>query len=316
MKVKLTLGKAISIALLVVLALVPVISPELFYVDFMLLLYMYAIIAVGWNIIGGYTGYYSFGHTSFFGLGAYTTAILVTKLGVSPFITFPLGGLVAAAFAFIIGYPTLRLKGAYFAIATLSLSFALQILAFNLTPVTGGGEGITLPLPPWDIKTTITMIYYIMFSIFIAAVATTYILERSRVGLALKCIRDNELAAESVGIPTTLMKFIAFLLSAFFPGVAGGVFAYYATYIDPPTVFNPSISMFAIVFSMFGGAGTVTGPIIGSAILFTISQIARYTITVPGFDLMVFSLIAIAIILFMPKGIVGVVREKFKVMLP
>lgn len=112
------------------------------------------------------------------------------------------------------------------------------------------------------------------------------------------------------------MKFIAFLLSAFFPGVAGGVFAYYATYIDPPTVFNPSISMFAIVFSMFGGAGTVTGPIIGSAILFTIDQLARYTITIPGFDLMIFSIIAIIIILFMPEGIVGVVRRKFRAKLP
>jgi len=316
MKPTVTLGKVVAVVIFIILALVPVFSPELFYVDFMLLLYMYAVIAAGWNIIGGYTGYYCFGHTAFFGLGAYTTAILVTKLGVSPFITFPLGGLVAAAFAFVIGYPTLRLKGAYFAIATLSLSFALQILALNLTPITGGGEGISLPLPPWDIETTITIIYYIMLSVFAATIATTYFLERSRVGLALKCIRDNELAAESVGIPTTMMKFIAFLLSAFFPGVAGGIFAYYATYIDPPTVFNPSISMFAIVFSMFGGAGSVTGPIIGSAILFTVSQAARYTIVVPGFDLMVFSVIAIAIILFMPKGIVGVLREKYRIRLP
>ncbi len=295
------------------LAMFPLLSPELFYVDFLLLLFMYATIAAGWNIIGGYTGYYSFGHTAFFGLGAYTTAVLVTKLGMSPFLTFPLCGLVAAGFAFIIGYPTLRLKGAYFAIATLSLSFALQILALNLTPITGGGEGLTLPLPPWSIRVTVTIIYYIMYAVFIATILATYLLERSRIGLALKCIRDNELAAESIGIPTTRMKFIAFLLSAFFPGIAGGVFAYYATYIDPPTFFNPSISMFAIVFSMFGGAGTVLGPVVGTAILFTIDQIARYTITVPGFDLMIFSIIAIAIILFMPKGIVGVLRGRIQV---
>jgi len=312
----LTKARVAILAALVLLALVPIVSPEVFYIDFLLLLFMYTIVAAGWNIIGGYTGYYSFGHTSFFGLGAYTTAILISKLGISPFITFPLGGLVAAVFAFVIGYPTLRLKGAYFAIATLSLSFALQILALNLTPITGGGEGISLPLPPWDIRTTITIIYYIMLVVYVATIGTTYLLEKSRIGLALKCIRDDELAAESVGIPTTLMKFIAFLLSAFFPGVAGGIFAYYATYIDPPTVFNPGISMFAIVFSMFGGAGTVTGPVIGSAILFTVDLLARYTITVPGFDLMVFSAVAVIIILFIPKGLVGILREKTGVRIP
>ncbi len=315
-KFKLTQSKIIVLVTLVLLALVPFISPELFYVDFLLLLFMYTVIAAGWNIIGGYTGYYSFGHTAFFGLGAYTTAILVSKYGISPFLTFPLGGIVAALFAFIIGYPTLRLKGAYFAIATLSLSFALQILALNLTPITGGGEGITLPLPPWDIHTTITIIYYIMLIVLAATVTATYLLEKSRIGLALKCIRDDEIAAESVGINTTMMKFIAFLLSAFFPGVAGGLFAYYATYIDPPTVFDPRISMFAIVFTMFGGAGTVTGPIIGSAILFTVDLMARYTITIPGFDLMVFSAIAITIILFLPHGLVGALREKLKLKIP
>jgi len=304
------------LAIIAFLAIFPWISPETFFVDFLLLLFMYAIIAGGWNIIGGYTGYPSFGHTAFFGLGAYTTAILVSRFGISPFITAILGGLVAAGFAFLIGYPTLRLKGPYFAIATLSMGFVLQILFLNLGPITGGGEGISLPLPPWHIEITITIIYYAMFITLLATILTTYLLERSRVGLALRCIRDDELAAETSGVPTTKLKLISFMLSAFFPGVAGGIYAYYSTYIDPFTVFTPAISMFAIIFSMFGGAGTVFGPLIGSAILFTIDEAARYSFTVPGIDLIVFSGIAMAVVIFFPEGLVGLLRERIGVKIP
>lgn len=292
------------------LVIFPLVSPELFYVDFLLLLYMYTIIAIGWNIIAGYTGYPSFGHAAFFGVGAYTTAILMVRLGISPLITAVLGGIVAAAFGLLIGYPTLRLKGAYFAIATLTLGFIMEILFLNLGPITGGPEGISLPLPPWNIATFKTILYYYYLGVLALATYATYKLEKSRIGLALRCIRDDELAAESVGIPTTRLKMVALILSAFFPGVAGGLYSYYATYIDPPTVFSATISMYAIVLTMFGGSGTVLGPLIGGAILFTISRAMRYVITLPGIDLMIFSALAIFVILFMPDGIIGKLREK------
>jgi len=289
---------------------------EIFYEGFLLLIFMYSSITAGWNILAGYTGYPSFGHVSFFGLGAYTTAILLLRYGLSPFITCILGGVVAASFALLIGYPTLRLKGAYFAIATLSLGFVLQILFLNLGPITGGGEGLSLPLTPWDIKTTTHIFYYAMLLVLLASTFTTYMLEKSKFGLAFKCIRDDELAAESSGVPTTKLKMMAFLLSAFFPGMAGGLYSYYASYIDPITVFDPKISMFVIVFTIFGGGGTVLGPILGTTILFSIGQIMRYSFTIPGIDLIVFSVIAIAVILFMPQGIIGVLREKYRIKLP
>lgn len=307
------------ISLIIVGALLiifPLLSPELFYVDFLLLLYMYAIIALGWNILAGYTGYPSFGHAAFFGVGAYTTAILMMRLGISPLITTVLSGIMAAAFGLLIGYPTLRLKGAYFAIATLTLGFIMEILFLNLGPITGGPEGISLPLPPWNITTFKTILYYYFLGVLALAIYTTYKLERSRIGLAFRCIRDDELAAESIGIPTTRLKMVALLLSAFFPGVAGGLYSYYATYIDPPTVFSPAISLYAIVLTMFGGSGTVLGPVIGTAILFTVSQTARYTVTLPGIDLMVFSALAIFVILFMPEGIIGKLRERLEVRIP
>jgi len=300
----------------IILAVFPLIAPELFYVDFMLLLFMYAIIASGWNILAGYTGYPSFGHAAFFGIGAYTTAILMINYGISPFITAPLAGLMASGFALLIGYPTLRLKGAYFAITTLSFGFVMEILFLNLEPITGGAQGISLPLPPWDIVTSKTIFYYAFLVVLAISTYTTYRLERSKLGLALRCIRDDELASESVGVPTTKLKMISFLLSAFFPGVAGGLYSYYATYIDPPTVFAATISMYAIVMTIFGGGGTVLGPVIGTAILFTVAQATRYTFTIPGIDLMVFSALAIFVIIFMPEGIVGKLRKKFKVRLP
>lgn len=307
------------IALIIVGALLivfPLVSTELFYVDFLLLLFMYATIAAGWNILAGYTGYPSFGHTAFFGIGAYTTAILMMRFGMSPLATAVLGGVMAAGFALLIGYPTLRLKGAYFAITTLSFGFVMEILFLNLGPITGGPQGISLPLPPWDINTSKTIFYYGFLAVLAVAVYTTYRLERSKIGLALKCIRDDELASESTGIPTTKLKMMAFLLSAFFPGVAGGLYSYYATYIDPPTVFSPTISMYAIVMTIFGGGGTVLGPVVGTAILFTVAQVTRYTFTLPGIDLMVFSALAIFVILFMPEGVVGKLREKLGVRIP
>jgi len=295
---------------ILLLFLIPLLPVELFYIDFLLLLYMYAINAMGWNILAGYTGYVSFGHAAFFGVGAYTTAILMDKFGVSPFITSILGGLAASIFASLIGYPTLRLKGAYFAITTLSFGFVMEILFLNLESITGGAHGISLPLPPWDIRTFKIIFYYAFLISLLLVTYTTYKLERSRLGLALKCIRDNELAAESIGIPTTTMKMIAFMLSALFLGISGGLYSYYATYIDPPTAFSPNISMYAIVMTILGGGGTVLGPIIGAIILFTISQFTRYTFTVPGIDLMIFSGVAILVILFMPEGIVGRLRER------
>ncbi len=288
----------------------PLLSSEIFYIDFLLVLFMYATIAVGWNIIGGYTGYVSFGHVAFFGLGAYTTAILLVRFGLSPFVTCILGGVVAIVFALLIGIPTLKLKGAYFAIATLGLGFVLQLLFLNLGSLTGGGEGLSLPLPPWDIKTSVEIFYYAMFIVFLASVLTTYWLEHSRFGLALKCIRDDELSAETSGIPTAKLKTMAFLLSAFFPAVSGGLFSYYATYIDPITVFDPKISMYAIVFSMLGGSGSVLGPVIGSIILYSVAQTARYLITAPGVDVMVFSAIAVAVIIYLPEGIVGFLKGR------
>ncbi|MGC9115929.1 MAG: branched-chain amino acid ABC transporter permease [Fervidicoccaceae archaeon] len=298
----------IFIAVILSFAIIPLIpSIETFYIDFLLLFFMYATVAESWNILSGYTGYSSFGHATFFGIGAYVSAILILTKNLPFFIDAIIGGITSGFVALLVGYPTLKLKGAYFAIATLTLGFISQIVFLNIQP--SQAFGISLPLPPYSIRNFKIISYYSFFIVMMITIGITYFLDKTEIGLALKCIRDDEIGAQSIGINTTKYKMFAFLLSALFSGIAGGLYSYYATYIDPYVVFSPSISMYAIVMSIFGGQGTVFGPILGSFILFSVSQSIRYSTTFPGVDLMGFSLVAIAVILFMPEGIVGRIRK-------
>jgi branched-chain amino acid transport system permease protein len=261
--------------------------------------WMWAGLALAWNIIGGYAGYVSFGHAAFFGLGAYTTALLMQpERDWNFFLTLPVAAAVAAVVAAIVGWPTLKLRGAYFAIATWALAEAVAQLV-NVADFTGGSYGLTLPVQP-----STSYFFYVMLIAAIVAYAAGYLLlERSRFGYKVKAVRDSEAAAESVGINTTLVKNEAFVISAVIPAVFGGINAYWITFINPPSVLSTEITDQMVVMVLIGGLGHAWGPALGAAALYIINRqfLAAFGDTT-SYIAMVGALVAL-VVLFLPDGL-------------
>ena len=233
----------------------------------MLQLFMWIALAQSWNLISGLTGYVSFGHVAFFGMGSYTTAILVVQ-GVAWPLAAVAGGAMAVVLAFVIGWPCLRLKGPYFAIAMLGLNEVLRVIASYFEGLTGGGLGLSLPTLDASVR-----IYYAMGLVALAVTALTYLIVTSRFGLRLMTIREDEVAAEAMGIDTFRYKIYAFLLSAAAPGIVGGLAARDMGYIEPISVFPLVTTITMIVMVLFGGKGTIWGPVLGAVILFTFQEL-------------------------------------------
>jgi len=274
-------------------------------IRFMLQLFMWVALAQSWNLISGLTGYVSFGHVAFFGTGAYATAILVTTHG-WPWPAAAVGGGVAAALlALLIGYPCLRLKGPYFAISMLGLNEVMRVLVSYFEGLTGGGLGLSLPTLYASVA-----IYYAMGLAALAATGAAYLIITSRFGLRLMTIREDEVAAEAMGIDTARYKLYAFLLSAFVPGVVGGLFARDLGYIEPVAVFPLAFTITMIVMALFGGKGTVWGPVLGAAALFVFQELvwARFLYL----HQILFGAIIILVVLFVPRGILGVLQQRYR----
>lgn len=275
-----------------------VVSP--FMVQFLINLFMMAILAESWNIIGGFTGYASFGNVAFFGIGAYTTGVLLTRAAVPFGIALPAGGLLAMLFGALVGLPILRLKGHYFAIATLGVAETMREVVYNLE-ITGAGTGLVMPIT----RSPLTF-FYLMLGILTAVTLLNWWLSASRFGYGLIAIREDEDAADTMGINTPLYKTIAFALSGAFTGLAGGVYAYWITFIDPDAVFKVIVTIQMIIMAVFGGAGTVLGPLLGALVLSSVSDLlATQLVTLAelfnGF-------IIILVVLFMPKGLSDLIR--------
>ncbi len=261
--------------------------------------WMWAGLALAWNIIGGYAGYVSFGHAAFFGLGAYTTALLMQpERHWNFFLTLPVAAAVAAVVAAIVGWPTLKLRGAYFAIATWALAAAVAELV-NVADFTGGSFGLTLPVQP----STSYFFYVMLIAAIVAYVVAYVLLERSRFGYKVKAVRDNEAAAESVGINTTLVKNEAFVLSAVIPAVFGGINAYWITFINPPSVLSTEITDQMVVMALIGGLGHPWGPALGAAVLYIVNRqfLAAFGDTT-SYIAMVGALVALVVV-FLPDGL-------------
>jgi len=270
---------------------------------------MYAIVTAALNIIAGFAGYAAFGNIVFFGIGAYTTAMLMLRVGFPWWGGVIVGGLLAAVYAILLGIPILRLRGHYFAIATLGINRATEQIALDWGSFTGGGKGITLPLPKMEIQQFYAMIYFIMFGLLLLTVLANFIISRSRLGYALRAIRDNEDAAEASGIFPARCKITAWAISAFLTGLTGGVFAYWFSFIEPATVFDIMIAVKAFVMMMLGGAGTVLGPVLGAFLIELISE------TVWGkfltLHMMILGVIMVAVVILIPKGMLDMFRRKF-----
>ena len=266
--------------------------------SFVLFTMMYVVLALSWNIISGFTGYTSFGHVAFYGIGAYACAILVADHG---WFWLPALGVCAAVAALVgvaIGYPVLRLKGPYFAIAMLGAAEGTRVVATVWDSLTHGGLGISLPSAETSMET-----YYAMLALMLLTIVVAYAVGHSRFGVRLNAIREDEGAAEALGINATLYKLAAFVLSAVFPAVAGGIQAYKVLYIDPPSVFFVQITIAMALMSMLGGKGTVIGPILGAVLLYTAQELTW--VNFPTAHLIAYGLFIVLVARFMPRGLMG-----------
>lgn len=271
----------------------------------LLQLFMWIALASSWNLISGLTGYVSFGHVAFFGAGAYTAAILVTRVGWGWGPASLAGGVAACLLAVLIGYPCLRLKGPYFAIAMLGLNEVLRALVSYFEGLTGGGLGISLP----TLDATVP-IYYAMGVTAAAVTALTYAVVTSRFGLRLMTIREDETAAEALGIDTARYKLYAFLLSAAAPGIVGGLAARDQGYIEPISVFPLVTTITMIVMVLFGGKGTVWGPVLGAVVLFVAQEIVW--VRFPHVHPLLFGALIVAVVLAMPRGVLGLLQQRYR----
>jgi branched-chain amino acid transport system permease protein len=290
-----------NLALIVVFGLALAVVPgtvSVYLRSFLMFTMMYVVLALSWNIISGFTGYTSFGHVAFYGIGAYTCAILVADYDWHWIPTLLVGAVVAALVALAIGYPVLRLKGPYFAIAMLGAAEGTRVIATVWDSLTHGGLGISLPNVENSFPT-----YYAMLILMVLTIAVAYVVGHSRFGVRLNAIREDEVAAEALGVNTTLYKLAAFGLSAIFPAAAGGIQAYKVLYIDPPSVFFVQITIAMALMSMLGGKGTVVGPIVGAVLLYTIQELTW--VNFPTAHLIAYGLFIIIVARFMPRGLMG-----------
>ncbi len=292
-------------AILVVLALMPFLVNN-YWLRIATGALMWAGLACSWNMLGGYAGYINFGHSAFFGLGAYVTAFLMNDPFGLPFVaTIPAGMLVTALFAIIIGAPTLRLRGAYFAIAT--WAFAEVLIQFaSAVDFTGGIGGIGLP-PYLNER----FFYYTMFGVAALTYLVTWALfERSRFGLKVKALRDHEPAAEAQGINTALVKLQTFVLSAVTASVFGAIFAYWVTFINPKSVFGGDITDQMVVMVLLGGLGSLWGPAIGGVALFVVNRLVWMYWGDTAFYIAVLGAAIVLVVLFLPNGIDGMFTRR------
>jgi branched-chain amino acid transport system permease protein len=286
------------------LALYPMVATG-YGIRFMLQLFMWVALAQSWNLISGLTGYVSFGHVAFFGTGAYATGILVTTHGWHWMPASLIGGVAAVLLGLVMGYPCLRLKGPYFAIAMLGLNEVMRVLVSYFEGLTGGGLGLSLPTLHAS-----GQIYYAMGLAALAVTGAAHLIITSRLGLRFMTIREDEIAAEAMGIDTARYKLYAFLLSAFVPGVVGGFFARDTGYIEPISVFPLLTTVTMIVMALFGGKGTIWGPVLGAVTLFVFQELvwARFLYL----HQVLFGTIIVVVVLLMPKGILGILQERYR----
>lgn len=259
-----------------------------------------AVVAQGINLMAGYTGYPAFGNVVFFGVGGYGTAVLMGQLGWSFAWAAPAGTLLAALLALVVGPPLLRLKGHYFAIATLGLNEAMKEVVTNTTALTGGGMGFSLPLPEGGPAYNALRFYYLLLAAMLLATWVTWEFDRRRLGLGCRAIRDNEAKAEASGLHTTRYKTLTWMISATMTGAVGAIQAWWLTYIDPPSMFDMGLAVKAFVVLLLGGAGTVFGPVAGA---FVVELLANFTWSkLLNWHLGAMGLIIIGVILLFPDG--------------
>jgi branched-chain amino acid transport system permease protein len=310
--------RAICTAALGLAALVlPILAPSPFAVDIFIRILLFAFVGVAWNLMGGYAKQLSLGHAAYFGLGAYTSTILLIRFGISPWIGLVAGGVVAMLASLPIGALCFRLRGPYFAIATIATAQVLMLLFLKFRDFAWGAEGTTIPnlgdaplMMQYEAKAAY---YYIALGLLVLGLAITYRIERSWMGFYLVAVGEDEDAAEAIGVDALKIKRNIYMISAFLTALAGTFYVQYIYFIDPNTAFSFNISVEAALVSIVGGIGTLWGPVVGTVLLETTSALLQSWLGGghAGVQLTVYSLILIAVILWRPSGLIGVLVDAY-----
>ncbi len=276
-------------------------------VGIMSLVLMYAALAQGWNLLGGYAGYLNFGTVIFFGVGAYTTAITAADWNLSPLATLPLAGAAAGSAAALIGIPALRLRGPYFAIATFVLTLAVQSLALVLG-ITHGSQGLYVPGLKMPLGTETRLFYLLFLALTVLATALCWLAEHTRWHAALVSVREDEDAAEVLGVPTMRVKAVALIAGSVIAGLAGSLYATQLFYIEPTGTFDFNISLAVVVAAVLGGRGRWYGPLIGAVITQLLAQ--ELFVHVQGvYNQLSYGGLLVVVVLLLPRGLASLVRR-------
>ena len=296
---------------LLLLLLFPLVITQTYLIHVMILVFMFGMLGVAWNIMGGYAGMFSFGQAAFFGIGAYTSSFLLVTFHVNPWIGLMAGGVVAALMAAAIGYPCSNLRGHYFAIATIAFGEIVRI-HFNNWKLVNAAEGITIPmvnesLANFMFHSSKLPYYYIILAFLLLALVICYFVANSKMGYYFRAIKESHDVAEVLGVNVVRYRLIAIMVSAFLSAMAGTFYAQYILYIDPESVMLLAISIQIVLISMLGGAGTIMGPVIGAAILIPIAELTRIWLghRGTGVDMLIYGFLITLISVYQPQGIWG-----------
>jgi len=300
----------VLLVLLVLLGILPILPENPFYEDLIVTSFFYATLATAWNLVGGFAGQISLGHTAFFGIGAYTSTLLYLHFGLSPWLGMLAGAVLSVLVAIGIGIPCFRLKSHFFALATIAIGEVLRMLASYWRELTQGGVGLLIPFRPgienFMFKSKIPYAY-IALVMMVSILLLSYIIRNSRFGFYLISLREDQDAAESLGVKTSRCKLLALIISTFYTSIAGTFYAQYLLFIDPFTVFSLSFSIELALFSIIGGLGTVIGPTLGAFLLTPLDVFLRGWLggVTAGLNFIVYGLVLMVAVKYFPLGISG-----------
>ncbi len=301
------------LALLVLAVAFPLIFPDAVVDQIAVFTLLYAAAATAWNIFSGYTGYIALGHSTFYGFGAYTISLIAINRnlpgGYGLFLLVPVAGVVAALLAVPVGWVMLRTRGHAFVVISLFTVFIFQLLAFNLRGFTNGSIGLFLPSPGFDPSWVMLPFYYVQLAILVLALAVSWYIRSSKFGLGLLAIRDDEDRAEGLGVRTGASKLVALVISAFFMGMVGAMYAYFIGSIYPQYVFDPAYTIAIVLMAYLGGAGTLVGPVLGAVLLEVAQQYFGLQFGGAGLYALILGALFLIVMLLMPQGIVGSLKR-------
>ena len=302
----LVLPSRIIVALFFIVLLgMPLVSRNPYLIRVIILTSIFAILAASWDLLSGFTGQMNFGHALFFGVGAYASAMLNVHLQIPPWVSVPLGAVAAVLTGLLVGIPCLRLKHTYLALTTMAFPIILMGIVFALPDLTGGELGIS---GLQRISSSLVGNYYIYIVTMLVLCTIMWKITDSHTGIIFHAIREDELAVKSSGINTTRYKLMAFCLSGFFAGIAGGLYAHYMRIAGPSTL-EVSMSFTVVIWAVFGGLATIYGPIAAVFILFPLLEFVRFW---PEYRMMIFAFVVLLILLYMPEGLITWVRDKIE----